>query len=273
MCVSRLEGKVAIITGAASGIGEATAKLFALNGAFVVIADIQDELGHQVVASIGQDKASYRHCDVRDEKQVEETVCYAIEKYGTLDIVHSNAGITGPTCGIIDMDMDSFDTVMAINLRGSALAIKHAARAMVQRQIRGSIICTGSASATQGGIGPHPYTAAKHALVGLVRSAASELGNHGIRINCVSPYGVATPMVCAANGNLDKSKIEAQMNSLSILKGITLNADHVAKAVVFLASDESIYVSGHNLAVDGGFTVVNNAMAIMQQCNAFNSSN
>ncbi|KAL7200254.1 hypothetical protein ACSBR1_032222 [Camellia fascicularis] len=129
----RLEGKVAIITGAASGIGEATAKLFAQNGAFVVIADIQDELGVQVVASIGPHKSSYRHCDVRVEKHVEETVAFAIEKYGTLDIMHSNAGIMGPVGSILDMDMDAFDNTMSINLCGSALAIKHAAQAMVER--------------------------------------------------------------------------------------------------------------------------------------------
>ncbi|KAI7983210.1 Momilactone A synthase [Camellia lanceoleosa] len=206
----KLEGKVTIITGAASGIGEATARLFAQNGAFVVIADIQDEFGVQVVASIGPHKSSYRHCDVRVEKHVQETIAFAIEKYGTLDIMHSNAGIMGS--------------------------------------------------------GPHPYTTSKHALVGLVRSAASELGKHGIRVNCVSPSGLATGLVSASGvKNMDKSAIEALATALANLKGIVLKANHVAEAVLFLASDESVYVSGHNLAVDGGVSVVNTAMTMMKR--------
>ncbi|KAL7200247.1 hypothetical protein ACSBR1_032216 [Camellia fascicularis] len=182
-----LGGKVAIITGVASGIGEATAKLFAQNGAFVVIADIQDELGVQVVASIGPHKSSYRHCDVRVEKHVEETVAFAIEKYGTLDIMHSNARIMGPVGSILDMDMDAFDNNI---------------------------------------------------------SAASELGKHGIRVNCVSPSGLATGLVSASGvKNMDKSAIEALATALANLKGIVLNANHVAEAVLFLASDESVYLS------------------------------
>ncbi|KAG5545782.1 hypothetical protein RHGRI_018068 [Rhododendron griersonianum] len=170
----RLEGKVAIITGAASGIGEAAAKLFVENGAFVVVADIQEELGLKVVASIAGpdvDRAIYKNCDVTVEKQVEETVAFAIEKYGTLDIMYSNAGILArPMDSILDMDMeDGFDRTMAVNLRGPALCIKHAARAMVKRQVRGSsIICTASAASVLGGLGPIAYNTSKHGLVGLV---------------------------------------------------------------------------------------------------------
>ncbi|GMP87389.1 hypothetical protein CsSME_00039782 [Camellia sinensis var. sinensis] len=241
-------------------------KLFAQNGAFVVIVDIQDELGVQVAASIGPQKSSYRHRDVRVEKHAEETVAFAIEKYGTLDIMHSNAGIMGPVGSILDMDMDAFDNTMSINLSGSALAIKHAARVMVERQIRGSIICTGSVTSTLGGSGPHPYTTSKHALVGLVRLAANELGKHGIRVNCVSPSGLATGLVSASGvKNMDKSAIEALATALANLKGIVLNSNHVAEAVLFLASDESVYVSGHNLAVDGGVSVVNTAMTMMKR--------
>ncbi|XP_059664293.1 short-chain dehydrogenase reductase 3b-like [Cornus florida] len=264
MSKGRLEGKVAIITGAASGIGEATAKLFAENGAFVVIADIQDKLGLQVVASIGPEKATYKHCDMRDEKQVEEAVEYTIHKYGTLDIILSNAGIMGPLVSILDMDMEGFDNTIAINLRGSALAIKYAAQAMVAKNIRGSIICTGSMAATLGGCGPYAYTASKHAVIGLVRSAASELGKHGIRVNCVSPFGVATAMACGVK-NGEPCGIEAATSAMSSLKGIVLKVKHVAEAILFLASDESLYVTGHNLAVDGGFSVINDIMARVRQ--------
>ncbi|KAG5545781.1 hypothetical protein RHGRI_018067 [Rhododendron griersonianum] len=268
----QLEGKVAIITGAASGIGEAAAKVFVENGAFVVVADIQEELGLKVVASIaGPDhRAIYKNCDVTVEKQVEETVAFAIEKYGTLDIMYSNAGIMGPGGSILDMDMEKgFDRTLAVNLRGPALCIKHAARAMVERQVRGSIICTGSVASVLGGMGPHDYTASKHGLLGLVRAAASELGKHGIRVNCVSPFGVATPMAMSGMsvmGINDASKIEAIICSMANLKGIALKAKHVAEAALFLASDESsIYVSGHNLTVDGGFTAVDNSAAMRSQ--------
>ncbi|KAF9591677.1 hypothetical protein IFM89_005549 [Coptis chinensis] len=197
MSKARLNGKVAIITGAASGIGEATARLFVENGAFVVIADVQDELGHQVVESIGAEKASYRHCDVRDEKQVEEIVAYTMDKYGGLDIMFSNAGVIGAIHGILELDMEAFDNTMAINVRGVALTMKYAARAMVAKQIRGSIICTASVAACIGGSGPHAYTTSKHAVVGLVRSVCSELGEYGIRVNSISPFGVATPLACS----------------------------------------------------------------------------
>jgi len=260
MSKSRLEGKVALITGAASGIGEEAVRLFTENGAFVVVADVQDELGHQVVASIGPERASYHHCDVRDEKQVEETVNYTLEKYGSLDVLFSNAGIIGPLTGILDLDIDGLDNTMATNVRGVAATIKHAARVMVARNIRGSIICTTSAAASLGGTGPHAYTASKHALVGLVKSACGELGAYGIRVNSISPFGVATPLSCRAY-NLEPSQVESNSCALANLKGIVLKARHVAEAALFLASDESAYISGHNLAVDGGFTVVNHSFS------------
>lgn len=131
-----MEGKVAIITGAASGIGESTAKLFAEHGAYVVLTDIQDELGSKVASLIGEDKASYKHCDVTDEKQVEETVAFAVEKYGSLDIMFSNAGIFGPMHDVLDLDAAKFDQTLAVNVRGPALTIKHAARVMVTPQFQ-----------------------------------------------------------------------------------------------------------------------------------------
>ncbi|KAL3652964.1 Short-chain dehydrogenase reductase 3b [Castilleja foliolosa] len=258
MSKPRLEGKVALITGAASGIGAAAVKLFIDQGAAVVVADIQDELAHQLVASIDSDKISYRHCDVRDEQQVAETVTYTVEKYGSLDILFSNAGVIGPLTSILDLDIDGLDNAMATNVRGVAATIKHAGRAMVDRKIRGSIICTASVAGCLGGAGPHAYSASKHAVVGLVKAACSELGGYGIRVNCVSPFGVATPMTCKAYG-LKPSELEDNSCKAANLKGVVLTAKHVAEAVLFLASDESAYVSGQNLAVDGGFTVVSNS--------------
>ncbi|KAG5231631.1 short-chain dehydrogenase reductase 3b [Salix suchowensis] len=260
MSKPRLEGKVALITGAASGIGEEAVRLFVENGGFVVVADVQDDLGRQVVASIGADRASYRHCDVRDEKQVEETVKYILEKHGKLDVLFSNAGIIGPLTGILELDIEGFDNTMATNVRGVAATIKYAARAMVSKNIRGSIICTTSVASSLAGTGPHAYTTSKHALVGLVRTACSELGAYGIRVNCISPYGVATPLSCKAY-DLKPGEVEANTCASANLKGIVLKARHIAEAALFLASDESAYISGHNLAVDGGFTVVNHSFS------------
>ncbi|XP_015062676.1 short-chain dehydrogenase reductase 3b-like [Solanum pennellii] len=250
----RLEGKVAIITGAASGIGEASARLFVEHGARVVVADIQDELGQKVVDSIGADKASYRHCDVTDEKQVEETVAYAVEKYGTLDIMFSNVG-TLNFCSVLDMDVMAFDETMAINVRGSALAVKHAAKVMVDKKIRGSIICNASLEGILAGAASLAYIASKHAVVGIIKAAARELGPHGIRVNGVSPYGIATPLVCKAYG-LDAALLEEAIYGNGHLKGVKLSTMHVAQSALFLASDESAYTSGQNLAVDGGLSSI-----------------
>ncbi|KAJ3703805.1 hypothetical protein LUZ61_007510 [Rhynchospora tenuis] len=256
MSKTRLEGKVAIITGAASGIGEATARLFASNGATVVIADIQDKLGTAVAASIGADKCSYVHCDVTDEAQVESAVHYAVSKHGHLDIMYSNAGALILSPSILELNLGDFDKVMSVNVRGTAAALKHAGRAMVAAGIRGSIICTGSIASFQSGNGPAGYTTSKHAVLGLVKAAAADLGRHGIRVNCVSPSGVATLMSCEAT-QMTPEGVEQLNSSASCLKGAVLKANHVAAAALFFASDESEFISGHNLVIDGGTTVVN----------------
>ncbi|GAB2224025.1 hypothetical protein Droror1_Dr00004771 [Drosera rotundifolia] len=256
----RLEGKVALITGAASGLGEEALRLFVENGAFVVAADIQDELGQKVVASIGSDKVAYRHCDVRDEKQVEATVNFTLEKFGNLHILYSNAGILGPTSSILDFDLEAFDKVMATNVRSVIATIKYGARAMLAQGTCGSIICSTSVASFAGGYGPHAYTISKHALVGIVRTACKELGVHGIRVNSVSPFGVATPLACNAY-NAEPSKVEDVISAQANLKGVVLKARHVAEAALFLASDESAYTSGHNLVIDGGLTVTSPAEA------------
>ncbi|PNX88228.1 short-chain dehydrogenase reductase 3b-like protein [Trifolium pratense] len=250
-----MEGKVAIVTGAASGIGAKTVKTFVENGAFVVIADVNDELGHQVANSIGLEKVSYHHCDVSDEKQVEELVAFTLKKYGTLDIVFSNVGIAGPLSSILEFDLNKFDKTMAVNVRGSAAVIKHAARVMVERKIRGSIICTASVAGSVAGVGGHDYTASKHGLIGLVRATCSELGAYGIRVNSISPYAIATPLACTSMG-MEPSEVEAIGIDSANLKGVTLNTTHIAETALFLASDESAYISGHNLVVDGGFSVI-----------------
>ncbi|XP_058180534.1 (-)-isopiperitenol/(-)-carveol dehydrogenase, mitochondrial-like [Rhododendron vialii] len=251
---NKLQGKVAIITGGASGIGEATAHLFADRGArAVVVADIQDDKGRRVAEAVGANRCSYVHCDVTDENQVQATVDWTVKTYGQLDIMFSNAGIVSSSDQVIlDLDFSQFDRLFLINVRGMAACVKHAARAMVERRVRGSIICTASVVGSKGSKRRTDYTMSKHAVVGLVRAASQQLGEHGIRVNSVSPYAVATPLLQEAHRK-EAEEIEKVYEALTPLKGIVLRVNHVADAVLFLASDESAFVSGHDLIVDGGF--------------------
>ncbi|KAJ0048829.1 hypothetical protein Pint_15274 [Pistacia integerrima] len=231
----KLEGKAAIITGGASGIGEATARVFARHGAHaIVIADIRDDLGQQVATSIGTDKCKYMHCDVSNEDQVKTLVDSTLQTYDRLDIMFSNAGIfigSDSDQTVLDIDLSGFDRLFAVNVRGMAACVKYAGRAMVERGVRGSIVCTASVVASR---------------------ASAQLGAYGIRVNSVSPYAVATPGVCSAHG-MEVEKIEKFYEAYTSLKGIVLKGKHVGDVVLFLASEDSEFVTGHDLVVDGGF--------------------
>ncbi|KAI3429958.1 uncharacterized protein J3R85_008452, partial [Psidium guajava] len=246
--LKKLEGKVAIVTGGASGIGEETARCFASHGAKVVIADIQDEKGRDLVESIGSRCCTYVRCDVADEQQVRSLVQSTLQLYGKLDIMFSNAGVfSSGKQDILNFDVSAFERLFSINVKGMALCVKHGARAMVDKDISGSIICTASLLATTGSAEHMDYAMSKHAVLGLVRSASKQLGAHGIRVNCVSPGGVATPMVRSYLGrSTGNEEIERLFEPSSSLKGV-LKAKHVADAVAFLASEDSNFVNGHNL--------------------------
>nr|GMD05370.1 protein PLASTID TRANSCRIPTIONALLY ACTIVE 12 [Ipomoea batatas] len=233
----RLEGKVALITGGASGIGKATTKLFSRHGAKVVIADIQDDLGRKFCGELEPGSAAFVHCDVTKEADVENAVNTAVTKFGKLDIMHNNAGIGGLNKpSILDSDKSEFEQVVRTNLVGAFLGTKHAARVMIPKR-RGSIITTGSGCTVIAGASTHAYTSSKHAVVGLTRSAAVDLGRYGVRVNCVSPHLVATPLAC---GFYDFSGEELE-KVYSAFGGERLTAEDVAEAALFLASDESRY--------------------------------
>ncbi|KAI7740481.1 hypothetical protein M8C21_016115 [Ambrosia artemisiifolia] len=252
----RLEGKVALITGGASGIGECAAKLFAEHGAKIVIVDVQDQLGQVVCESIGSSNSIYVHCDVTNEEHVKNAVDTAVETYGKLDIMFCNAGIVDPNKQrIIDNEKSDFKRVLSINVTGVFLSMKHAARVMVPAR-SGSIISTASISSNIGGAASHAYCCAKHAVAGLTKNLAVELGQFGIRVNCLSPYCMVTPLATSFVG-VGGEALENVMNQLSNLKGVTLRTDDVAKAALFLVSDEAKYISGQNLFIDGGFSIVN----------------
>lgn len=256
---SRLEGKVALITGAASGIGRASAEEFIQNGAKVMIADIQDELGMEAARELGPN-SDFIHCDVTQEEQVEEAVNQTISKHGQLDIMYNNAGIPGPLFShIAEMDMKDFDTVMNINVRGIVLGMKHAARVMVPRK-QGCILCTASIAGLIGGVAPHPYSVSKFAIPGLVKSVAGELCKYGIRVNCISPYAIATPFALEGLEQLYpqsvREDIAIALNYSNELKGVRCEVTDIARAALYLASEDGRYITGHNLVVDGGFSVM-----------------
>ncbi|KAL2503063.1 Xanthoxin dehydrogenase [Forsythia ovata] len=260
----RLEGKVALITGGASGVGEVTAKLFSHHGAKVAIADVQDELGHSVVEAIGPSNSTYIHCDVTNEDGVKNAVDNTVSTYGKLDIMFNNAGISDPyKPRVIDNEKADFERVLSVNVTGVFLFMKHAARIMVPAR-SGCIISTASLSSTMGGGSSHAYCGAKHAVLGLTRNLAVELGQFGIRVNCLSPFGLPTPLAKKFSGIENDVDFANAIEHAGILKGTKLRIEDVANAALFLASDEAQYVSGQNLFIDGGFSVCNSAIKMFQ---------
>ncbi|GAB4837706.1 hypothetical protein Ancab_002559 [Ancistrocladus abbreviatus] len=176
----RLEGKVALITSGARGIGEHTARLFAQHGAKVVIVDILDELGQSVCNDIGPNTALYIHCDVTKESDVENVVNMAVAKFGKLDVMINNAAVIDEAKqSILENDVAEFEKVLRVNLIGVFLGTKHAARVMIPAR-QGNIIAVGSVSSSLGGIATHAYTCSKHGIIGLTRNATAELGRYGI---------------------------------------------------------------------------------------------
>nr|H9BFQ0.1 RecName: Full=Tropinone reductase-like 1 [Erythroxylum coca]AFD32319.1 tropinone reductase-like 1 [Erythroxylum coca] len=256
----RLEGKVAIITGGASGIGACTAELFHENGAKVVIADIQDDLGQALATKLGG-KACYIHCDVSKEDDVINLVDTTVAKYGRLDIMFNNAGIIegqGLPVSVVESEKSDLDRLLSVNLGGAFLGAKHATRVMVQQR-KGCILFTSSLCTSIAGLSGHAYAASKSGVCGLAKNLTPELGKYGIRVNCISPYGLVTGISNISEAN--RELVEAMLSELGTLSGQTLRADGIAKAALFLASDEAYYVSGINMVVDGGYSVVNPRLA------------
>ena len=250
----RLSDKVAVITGAASGIGAASARRFVSEGCKVVLGDIQEEKAKALMQELG-DAAVFRLCDVTREEDVANLVDLAVEKFGRLDIMFSNAGIVGAV-GPIDTTITAeWSATMRILLDGVFFGMKHAARVM-KPQGSGSIISMSSTAGLIGGLGPHTYAAAKSAVVGLTRNVAAELCRHGIRVNAIAPAGMATEMVAAAmfgDPNALKEAAEGLADTSPLINRAGTPID-VANAALWLASDESGYTTGHVLTTDSGVT-------------------
>lgn len=250
----RLEGRTALITGGASGIGAATVRLFAEEGANVVIADLQRDRGEALAKELGE-CALFAPVDVRHEEEISAAVDRAVSHFGALDVAFANAGIVGTYGPIDELPADEWDFTIAINLRGVVLCMKHAARVMKPRK-RGAILSTSSVAGVQGGLGPHAYAAAKSALIGLTRNIAAELAPHGVRVNCIAPGNMATEMVADVIFK-DPGRLSDTAGALaqgSPLPGRSGLPEDIARAALYLASEEAGYVSGHTLVVDAGLT-------------------
>ena len=243
----RLEGHAALITGGASGIGEATARLFVRHGARLVIADRQKAKGEALARELG---AVFVQVDVTREDEIAAAVDLAVKEFGQLDCLINNAGVIGVIGPIARIPADRWNDTLAVLLNSAFFGMKHAARVMAPRG-SGVILTTTSITGLTGGLGQHAYTTAKHAVIGLTRSVAAELAFSGVRVNAVAPGAVPTALTAHRAGNMEV----ARQNSAqaSPLKR-AIDADDIAAGFLFLASDDGRNVTGQTLAIDAGVT-------------------
>ena len=257
--MNALDGRVAIVTGGTSGIGAATAALFVREGARVVVAGRRREAGERLARTLG-DAVLFVRTDVTVEADVKAMVECAVEKFGRLDCLVNNAGSGSQPATIDEVDLARFDAAMAVHVHGVLAGLKYAARVMIPQK-SGSVINVASVNGVRAGLGGLYYSVAKAAAIHLTHCAAVELGEKGIRVNTISPGPIVTvifgkgqglaPDEADANPQLAEAAIEAVLPRWQALPNVG-RADDIAQAALFLASDASRLVTGHNLVVDGG---------------------
>ena len=254
MAAGPLEGKVAIVTGAAMGMGEATARVFAAAGAQVLVSDINPELGQAAVERIEQDGGSASFCltDVSKAADAEAMVQTAVESYGRLDCAVNNAAVTPDTHPIAELDEAEWDRILAVDLKGVALCLKYELVQMLSQGGGGAIVNIGSVSSFRPQPANAAYTAAKHGVIGLTKVASLENAPQGIRVNTVCPGAIDTPMIRGALETVGLT--EAEFAPVLSLFGRFGRPEEVAQASLWLCSDQASYVTGAVLSVDAGYT-------------------
>jgi NAD(P)-dependent dehydrogenase (short-subunit alcohol dehydrogenase family) len=252
--MARLQGKVAVISGGGGSIGAATARLFAAEGARVVVADVDEAGLTAVVDELGPERAALAMTDVTDSDQVRAAVQVAVERFGGLDVAFANAGVFGVNAPIVDYPEDVFDRVMAVNVRGSFLLAKHALAVM---RDGGSMIFNSSIVGLMSDATIAGYATSKHAIVGLMRTAVREVAGRGIRVNSLHPGPVDNEfqhrIEVSATGEQEARAAELFEERIPLARHAS--PEEIARSVLFLASDDSSFMTGATLKVDGGLLV------------------
>lgn len=251
--MGRLDGKVAVITGGAGGVGRATAKLFVEEGASVFLVDRSEADLKQVVSGLDPQRVGYAAADVTDAAQADLYISAAVERFGGVDIALLNAGIAGGRMPIEDCPVELFDSVLAVNLRGAWLGLR-AAIPHLKKRGKGSVVVTSSIQGLSALAGTTAYTTSKHGLVGMVKGAALELAPHNIRVNAIHPGYIDTPMMEDIHKAAARDAPEAvhQAIAKTVPTGRYAAPEEIARLMLFLASDDSSYSTGASFIADGG---------------------
>ncbi len=256
--MTRLTGKVAVITGGAGGIGRAAAQIFTAEGAQVLLVDLNEAALQEAVQGAESDQASYVVADTTQPEPVQQYITTAVERYGGVDIVLANAGVEGVVSPLQDYPIDEFDNVMAVNVRGVWLTLKYAVPVM-RNWGGGSIVITSSTAGIRGSSGMSAYNTSKHAVIGMMRSAALECAAYGIRVNTVNPAPIETRMMRSLEEmrtTIVGGDATVEQTKSNFARRVPLqrygDPEEVARMMLFLASDESSFCTGGVYMVDGG---------------------